>query len=161
MTTTSLRVQSLETPGPEQMGVTDQFLIDGEDTGGRFALVQHLFAPRALAAPMHRHHKEDEFTLVLTGRIGAVLDGNEIVAGPGELLFKPRGQWHTFWNAGDEPATCLEIISPAGLEQLFRALAQVGEATTPEDLARLARPYNCDVDMDATAAVIERHGVEF
>ncbi len=36
-------------------GVRDRFLIDGADAGGRFALVQHLFAPRALAAPLHRH----------------------------------------------------------------------------------------------------------
>jgi hypothetical protein len=34
--------------------------------------------------------------------------------------FKPRNQWHTFWNAGDEPARILEIISPAGFEEFFR-----------------------------------------
>ncbi len=56
-------------------GVRDRFMIDGEDADGRFALVQHLFAPKALAAPMHRHHKEDEYTYVLEGRIGAVLGG--------------------------------------------------------------------------------------
>ena len=103
-------------------GVRDRFMIDGQDTGGRFALVQHLFAPRALAAPMHRHHLEDEYTYVVSGRIGAVLGDRELEAGPGDLVFKPRGQWHTFWNAGDEPATVLELISPAGLEQFFRAL---------------------------------------
>jgi quercetin dioxygenase-like cupin family protein len=48
-------------------GVRDRFMIDGADTDGRFALVQHLFAPKALAAPMHRHRNEDEFTYVLTG----------------------------------------------------------------------------------------------
>jgi hypothetical protein len=30
-------------------GVADRFMIDGKDTGGRFALVQHLFEPKALA----------------------------------------------------------------------------------------------------------------
>lgn len=87
-------------------GVADRFMIDGKDTVGRFALVQHLFEPRALAAPMHRHRDEDEYTFVLTGRIGAVL-GDEEVVGAGDLMFKPRGQWHTFWNAGDEPAAVL------------------------------------------------------
>jgi ethanolamine utilization protein EutQ (cupin superfamily) len=33
------------------------------------------------------------------GRIGALLADTELVAGPGDLIFKPRGQWHTFWNA--------------------------------------------------------------
>jgi uncharacterized cupin superfamily protein len=94
-------------------------MIDGADTDGRFALVQHLFAPRALAAPMHRHNREDEYTFVLTGRIGAVIEGAETVADPGDLLFKPRGQWHTFWNAGDEAAVCLELISPAGSRSCF------------------------------------------
>ncbi len=65
-------------PGPGE--VTDRFLVDGSDTGERFALVEHLFAPGALAAPMHRHHREDEYTYVLTGTIGAVLDGHEVVA---------------------------------------------------------------------------------
>ena len=42
----------------ELVGVRDRFMIDGADTDGRFALVQHLFAPKALAAPMHRHRNE-------------------------------------------------------------------------------------------------------
>ncbi len=135
-------------------------MIDGADSQGRFALVQHLFAPKALAAPMHRHHDEDEYTVVLTGRIGAVLEG-EVVAEPGDLLFKPRGQWHTFWNAGDEPATCLELISPAGLEQLFRAMATLTEPPTPEQLSEMTAPYHCDADMDSTFPLIERHGLVF
>src|SRR3712207_8119431 len=44
-------------------------------------------------------------------------DGVEVVAEAGSLLFKPRGEWHTFWNAGDEPARMLELISPGGFEQ--------------------------------------------
>ena len=44
-------------------GVRDRFMVDGEDAGGRFALVQHLFAPRALAAPLHRHHREERVLL--------------------------------------------------------------------------------------------------
>ncbi len=93
-------------------GVRDRFMIDGKDAGNRFALVQHLFSPKALAAPMHRHHKEDEYTYVLEGRIGAILGDEEVVGEPGDLIFKPRNQWHTFWNAGDEPASALEIHLP-------------------------------------------------
>lgn len=42
--------------------------IDGIDTGERFAVVHHPIAPRALAAPLHFHHNEDEYSCVLTGR---------------------------------------------------------------------------------------------
>lgn len=141
-------------------GVRDRFMIDGDDAGGRFALVQHLFAPRALAAPMHRHHLEDEFTYVVSGRIGAVLDGVEVEAGPGDLVFKPRNQWHTFWNAGDVPAVVLELISPAGLEQFFRMIG-TRDDITPEELGELAAPYECDADMEATEALLATHHLRF
>lgn len=142
-------------------GVRDRFMIDGKEAGERFALVQHLFAPKALAAPMHRHHKEDEYTYVLEGRIGAILGDEEVVGEPGDLIFKPRNQWHTFWNAGDEPASALEIISPAGLEQFFRALGTMTEPPDPEALAAMAAPYQCDADLEATSRIVERHGLAF
>ncbi len=141
-------------------GVTDRFMIDGADTGGRFALVEHLFEPRALAAPMHRHRNEDEFTYVLTGTIGAVLGDQEVLAGPGDLIVKPRDQWHTFWNAGDEPASVLEFISAAGLENLFRSFADIAEPD-PETLAAMAAEYGCEIDFDATGPIVERHGLAF
>jgi gentisate 1,2-dioxygenase len=109
---------------------------------------------------MHRHHKEDEYTYVLAGRIGATLDGQEVFAEPGDLIFKPRNQWHTFWNAGDEPASVLELISPAGLEEFFRALGTM-ENLDSETLAALAAPYDCDADMDATFPLVERYGLKF
>jgi quercetin dioxygenase-like cupin family protein len=142
-------------------GVRDRFMVDGAVTGGRFALVQHLFAPRALAAPMHRHHDEDEFTFVLTGRIGAVADGVEVFGDPGDLIFKPRGQWHTFWNAGDEPAAVLELISPAGLEELFRELGTFDGEPDPEALTALAARFGCELDFPATEPVVLRHGLAF
>ena len=79
------------------MGV--RFMLAGGDTGGGFTLVEHPIPRRALAAPLHRHSREDEYSFVLEGRIGALL-GDEVVHGElGDLIVKPRGQWHTFWNA--------------------------------------------------------------
>src|SRR3712207_2246970 len=135
-----------------------RFLIDGEQTGGRFAVVRHLFAPRSLAAPLHRHHREDEFTYVLSGRVGAVLGDDEVVAGPGEVIVKPRDQWHTYWNAGTEPAAVLDLVSPAGLEQFFRRLDAL-TGPTPEQLVALAARYGCDADFEGTQRIVERHGL--
>jgi quercetin dioxygenase-like cupin family protein len=146
---------------PSVGSVSNRFMIDGGETGGRFALVQHLFEPNALAAPMHRHHDEDEYTYVLSGRIGAVLGDEEVVGGPGDLIFKPRGQWHTFWNAGDEAAAVLEIISPAGLEELFRSFEHFTAPPDPQMLAGMAAKYHCDLDFDATFPIIARHGLAF
>ena len=57
-------------------------------------------SPRALAAPLHLHTREDEYSYILEGRMGALLGDEVVEAGPGDLVFKPRDQWHTFWNAG-------------------------------------------------------------
>src|SRR5437763_16949566 len=94
-----------------------RFMIDGAETGERFSLVEHPMSARALAAPLHRHTREDEYSFVLEGRMGALLGDDVLTAGAGDLVFKPRNQWHTFWNAGDEPCRILEIISPAGFER--------------------------------------------
>lgn len=140
-------------------GTRDRFLLDGHDTAGRVALVEHQLAPGALAAPMHLHTKEDEYSFVLEGQVGAILDGHEVVAGAGHLIFKPRGQWHTFWNAGEARARILEIITPGGLEQLFRHMGTLDSELDPESLAALAAPYGCEVDFEQTMAIVERHGL--
>ena len=96
-----------------------RWLIDGFEADERFSLVEHPMSPRALAAPLHLHTREDEYSFVLEGRMGALLGDDVVEAGPGDLVHKPRNQWHTFWNAGDEPCRILEIISPAGLRGLL------------------------------------------
>ena len=141
--------------------VANRFMIDGTDAGGRLAVLQHHFEPKALAAPMHRHHDEDEYTFVLSGRIGAVLGDQEAFGEPGDLIFKPRGQWHTFWNDTDEPAVVLEIISPAGLEDLFKSFEHLTEPPTPEVMAGLAGKYHCDLDFESTFPLVQRHGLVF
>lgn len=141
--------------------VANRFMIDGVDTGGRVAVLQHRFEPKALAAPLHRHHDEDEYTFVLSGRIGAVLGGEEVYGEPGDLIFKPREQWHTFWNASDESALVLEIISPAGLEELFKSFEHLTGQPAPETVAGMAGEYHCDVDFAATFPLVQRHGLRF
>jgi mannose-6-phosphate isomerase-like protein (cupin superfamily) len=159
------------TQGPRLIGPTDgetmgaagrqdRFMINSRDTDERFSLVEHTLGPRVLAAPMHRHTREDEYTFVLEGRVGAILGGHEAFAEPGDLLFKPRGEWHTFWNAGDTPARMLEIISSGGLEELFRELDSLTEWPEPEALAGMAARFGCSLDFEATFPVVERHGLE-
>jgi len=139
----------------------DRFMVDGADTGSRLSVVEHTLGPRVLAGPLHFHTREDEFSFVLEGRLGALLGDQEVVAGPGELVFKPRGQWHTFWNAGEEPTRILELITPAGLEDLFRELDAIGDDFDPATLPAMAERYGAKVDFEGTAAVIERHGLRF
>jgi mannose-6-phosphate isomerase-like protein (cupin superfamily) len=140
-----------------------RFMIDGDETGGGFSLVEHPMPPRHLAAPLHRHTREDEYSYVLEGRMGALLGDEVVYAETGDLVFKPRNQWHTFWNAGDEPARILEIISPAGFERFFENLVDMSAAgpPDPERLGELAAEHGLEFDLEATPAIAKEHGLIF
>jgi hypothetical protein len=55
--------------------------------------------------------------------------------GPGGYIAKPRGEVHTMWNAGQTPARMIEVITPAGFENFFHALAEIVAAGPPEPAA--------------------------
>jgi quercetin dioxygenase-like cupin family protein len=138
-----------------------RFMIDGAATGGAFSLVEHPLPPRALGAPVHTHRNEDEYSYVLEGRVGVQLGEDVLEAGPGELVFKPRGVAHAFWNAGDEPARLLELISPAGFENYFRELAPLLSTSEPDEAAigEVVARYQLDIDFDTIPLLAERHGL--
>jgi mannose-6-phosphate isomerase-like protein (cupin superfamily) len=139
-----------------------RFMIDGDETADRgFSLVEHPMSAHALAAPLHRHTREDEYSYVLEGKMGALLGDDVLVAEAGDLVHKPRNQWHTFWNAGDEPCRILEIIAPAGFEDFFRELDDLGGAlqASPEELAALSERYGLEMQPDSVPGLLERFGL--
>jgi mannose-6-phosphate isomerase-like protein (cupin superfamily) len=140
-----------------------RFMIDGHDADERFSLVEHPMGPRALAAPPHRHNHEDEYSYVLEGRMGALLGDDVVYAGAGDLIYKPRNQWHTFWNAGDEPCRILEIISPAGFERFFHELSDMGGVVEadPDTLTDLCARYGLEMQPDTVPSLVDRFGVIF
>ena len=139
-----------------------RFMIDGGETGERFSLVEHPMSPRALAAPLHLHTREDEYSFVLQGRMGALLGDDVVEGGPGDLVFKPPNQWHTFWNAGDEPCRILEIIAPAGFERFFQELSDLGGAINadPEAFAQLRERYGLELQPETVPELVERFGLQ-
>jgi mannose-6-phosphate isomerase-like protein (cupin superfamily) len=144
-------------------GLGVRFMVDGVESGGGFSLVEHPMEPHALAGPMHRHSREDEYSFVLEGRVGADLGGEIVYGEVGDLIFKPRGQWHTFWNAGDKPARILEIISPAGFERCFDKmtdLAARGELN-PATMGALAAEYGAEIDISSVPQLVAAHGLTF
>jgi hypothetical protein len=60
-------------------------VMDGTLSSGRFSLVEHPIRPRGLAAPMHLHTREDEYSFVLEGRWGFQLADEIVYADPGDL----------------------------------------------------------------------------
>jgi hypothetical protein len=78
---------------------------------------------------------------------------------PGSLLFKPRDQWHTFWNAGEAHARILEIFSPGGFEQAFKDIAALGGEPTPDAIVEVASRYGVEADLQRTMPLVERRGL--
>jgi quercetin dioxygenase-like cupin family protein len=145
-------------------GLGVRFMIGGEQSGDNFALVEHPIEPRALAAPIHTHQHEDEYTFILEGEIGVQVGEEALVGRPGDLIFKPRGVPHAFWNAGDVPARALEIISPAGFERYFAEIAALLPPANPgplDERALLAvqASYGLEMDMSSITVLVERHGL--
>jgi mannose-6-phosphate isomerase-like protein (cupin superfamily) len=161
------------TQGPRIVGPTDGKAVElgsigarmmawTEETRGGFSLVEHPMPPRRLAAPLHKHSREDEYSFVLEGRMGAQLGEDIVYAEVGDLAFKPRDQWHTFWNAGDEPCRILEIISPGGFEHFFDELGVLLQAPDfdPSQLGELGGRYGLEFQPDSLPRLCEEHGLE-
>jgi quercetin dioxygenase-like cupin family protein len=151
-----------ETVWLRKLGI--RFMIGGEQAQGNFALVEHPIGPRALAAPMHTHRYEDEYTYVLEGEIGVQIGEEVLVARPGDLVFKPKEVPHAFWNAADEPARALELISPAGFERYFAELAPLfppaNQGPLDEEAVNAVRDkYGLEMDMSSIPMLAERHGL--
>ena len=156
--------------GPRIVGPTDGRLADlgsiaarmmvwtEETAAGGFSLVEHPIPPRSLCAPYHRHLGVDEYSYVLEGRMGALLGDDVIYAEAGDLAFKPRDQWHTFWNAGDEPCRILEIIAPAGFEHFFREFGEM-LAAGEFDPSPLSSKYGIEFDVESVPRLCAEHGL--
>jgi hypothetical protein len=95
--------------------------------------------------------------------MGALLGDDVLEAGPGDLVFKPRGEWHTFWNAGDDPCRILEIIAPAGFERFFAELVGLGGVAQadPAVLGALCERYALEMDPASVPDLVQRFGVRF
>jgi mannose-6-phosphate isomerase-like protein (cupin superfamily) len=164
MPTTNISRHTVIPPGegePFSFGeVSGQFKIGGAAADQRFAVAELPgIPPRTLGAPLHRHNREDEYTYVLAG-MGGVMAGDDVIAAsPGTWLIKPRGQWHTFWNAGDTPCHIIEIVSPAGFESYFGEVAKSG--ANPEQLARINAKYSIDMDLESVPDLCRRFGLKF
>jgi hypothetical protein len=93
--------------------------------------------------------------------MGALLGDDVVYAETGDLVHKPRDQWHTFWNAGDEPCRILEIIAPGGFEKFFEELVDAGQPPEPEWLAALGARYGLEFDFESIPGLCERFGLQF
>ncbi len=145
-------------------GLGIRFLIGGDLTGGRCAVVEHPMAPKSLGSPIHTHTREDEISYVVEGVVGVQLGTNVLEAGPGAVIYKPRGVPHAFWNAGNAPARLVEILTPPGFEGYFEEMGQLfaesrGGPPDPERAAKVCAKYGLRLDFGSIPVLMREHGL--
>ena len=109
-------------PGP-------RVLLRSEESNGQVSVIQT--APQPGAGPPLHHHDFDEAFYVLEGELTFQLRDEVVRAGPGDLVFAPRGVPHTFANLSDAPARQLIVCTPAGFERYFARRAAESEGIDP------------------------------
>jgi hypothetical protein len=95
---------------------------------------------------------------------GGEADDDVLIGKPGGYVLKPRGQWHTFWNAGNTELRFIELLVPAGVEGYFEELSLLFatiDAPLADDVQRLADLYGLQVDFQSVAALCQEFDLRF
>jgi mannose-6-phosphate isomerase-like protein (cupin superfamily) len=133
----------LDADGGERLRFSDaEFLIkaSADTTGGAFSIIEEI-AP--LDTPLHVHEREDELFYVIEGEHVFQVGEREFPAGPGGVVFAPRGVPHAHRRVVPRTGRMLTLASPAGFEGFFRELAEAARTGSagPEDYARVSEKY--------------------
>jgi mannose-6-phosphate isomerase-like protein (cupin superfamily) len=187
-TESKIIAQSVDKPrhtweqGPRKIGPRDGKFVDilsngirymawDQETSGLFSVVEHPIPPKHVVAPLHKHTYEDEYSFIIEGRVGAILGDDVVYAEAGDFVFKPRNQWHTFWNDGDTMARVLEIIAPGGFEHFFediRDLMTSMNASNVQDIlgpgkpgTELALKYGLEFKPESLDAICKTYGLVY
>ena len=142
------------------LGTTYKVL--SSSVNGSAAIVEHTLEAKSIGAPMHKHTYEDEISYVLEGNLSVVQNGEEQTASVGEYIVKPRGIFHTFWNAGSERIRFIEVISPGNFENYFFEIApflQVDQPLQLDKISAIIAKYGLIMDMAAAVEIMKKYGL--
>ena len=130
-----------------------RILVTGDDTNGKYALIEASVPPDA-GPPLHVHSREEEGFYVMEGEITFTIGDHRVVATAGMFANTPVGVPHTFKNESGRPAKMLVSIAPAGLEKMF---FEVGVSVAPG--TKIAPPPT-KAELEKLASIIARYGIE-
>ncbi len=103
------------------------FLARGEDTGGRFALMENQGKP-GNEPPPHVHEWEHETFYVLEGTMEVYCEDKVLVAHAGEIVFVPQGKPHAFYIRSPYLRTLVLVQAvgehAVGLDRYFVEMAE-------------------------------------
>ncbi|WP_111684634.1 cupin domain-containing protein [Winogradskyella tangerina] len=106
------------------LGDNQNIKLTGADTNGQYTLIEQNNVP-GVGIPPHVHENEDEVFQVLSGQVEMNVDGTTTILQAGDLIFCPKGVPHSWRVVGEEKARAMLSIFPAGLEGMFKELADL------------------------------------
>ena len=136
-------------------GESVRFIRTADETGGELLVMEARWTRPRHRTPLHRHPAMEERWLVLEGRVGFRIAGEETVAGPGESVIAPRGSLHANWDAGDEPALMRIELRPAlrweeFVRQLFALAGEDLEGSVAErSITELLTEFEAEIVLPA------------
>jgi len=118
-------------------------LVEGDETGGEYGLVDMLDVPEGHMPPLHVHHTHDEGFYLLEGEVTLLAPGAEVTLRPGESYVAPRGVPHVY-RVESGPARWLTSSRPAGFERFVTAVDAL-EEVDPGTLAACAGEHDIEI----------------
>jgi quercetin dioxygenase-like cupin family protein len=107
-------------------GTRTVFRATAASTEGGYVEVEQTYPPHSAKPPLHLHPQQDEHFTVVSGRLHALVGGQERELAAGEVLEVPRGTSHQMWAVADEPTVVVWRTTPAlRTDQMFCDLWQV------------------------------------
>lgn len=142
-------------------GFSAHRLVESDRTGGNLAIMDHVLQPRWLGAPLHTHAYTVEISIVVAGRIGVQIGDDEFEAAAGDVVVKPPGVPHAFWNPGLLEARFIEILTPPGFEDFIDGMQHAWGPEGPlvEQLGMLVAAHDIEMDLGSVPGLIARHGL--
>ena len=119
------------------IGLDITMKTNGESTRDAYSLFEYTIPPGVNGPPPHVHTREDESFICLSGRLDVQLGGEDFTLEMGDYLYLPRDVVHTFRNPYDEESRIISVVSPAGLEGYYEALAEMPPG--PKDIRLLKK----------------------
>jgi mannose-6-phosphate isomerase-like protein (cupin superfamily) len=127
--------------------------VSGEETDGRFCLVEFLQPPGEWT-PLHVHRDSDQTQYVLEGELTVYLPGRSFIVGPGECINTPINVPHTECVTSAGPVRVLDVNAPAGFDEF---VAAAGEPASELTLPPQDQP---PPDVERLAALAAEHDIE-
>jgi quercetin dioxygenase-like cupin family protein len=117
------------------IGLDITMKANGESTRDAYSLFEYTIPPGVNGPPPHVHTREDESFICLAGRLKVHLGGEDYEMEHGDYMLLPRDVVHAFTNPFDEEARVISVVSPAGLERYYQALAEMPPG--PRDMSKM------------------------